>query len=198
MISSCLSKNSCSLQEFNKTILEYQSGLEKSGYKKNLSYVKQELKKKKQINSTQLQSTSKYRSRKIIWFNLPFNEEVSTNIGKNFFTLNKYFSPGNKYHKVFNKNYTKFSYSCMPNLRSIINKQNTSHLNNPDNKLDAKQCNCRSAKNCPLNKKCCRSSIVYKASLKTDKQTNFIMKVVKQHLNCDIITKTNPLKTIKK
>ena len=55
----------------------------------------------------------------------------------------------------------------MPNVKSNINKQNTSLLNNPDNKEDAKQCNCRSAINCPLNEKRCRNSIVYKASLKT-------------------------------
>ena len=54
----------------------------------------------------------------------------------------------------------------MPNMKSMINKQNTSRLNNSDNKVDAKQCNCRSDKNCPLNGKCCRNSVVYKASLK--------------------------------
>ena len=52
-------------------------------------------------------------------------------------------------------------------MKSIIKKQNTLCLNNPDNKVDAKQCNCRSAIKCPLNKKCCSNSIVYKAFLKT-------------------------------
>ena len=46
-------------------------------------------------------------------------------------------------------------------------------LNNSDNKVDAKQCNCRSDKNCPLNGKCCRNSIVYKAFLKTGKTDKF-------------------------
>ena len=49
----------------------------------------------------------------------------------------------------------------MPNMKSMINKQNTSRLNNSVNKVDAKQCNCRSNKNCPLNGKCCRNSVVY-------------------------------------
>ena len=61
----------------------------------------------------------------------------------------------------------------MPNVKSIINKQNTSRLNNSDNKVDAKQCNCRSDKNCPLNGKCCRNSIVYEASLKTGETDKF-------------------------
>ena len=37
MISSRLSKNSYSLQEFNKTISEYQLALEKSGYREKLT-----------------------------------------------------------------------------------------------------------------------------------------------------------------
>ena len=60
----------------------------------------------------------------------------------------------------------------MPNVK-YINKQNTSRLNNSDNKVDTKQCNCRSDKNCPLNGKCCRNSIVYKASLKTGETDKF-------------------------
>ena len=40
-----LSKNSYSLQEFNKTTPEYQSALEKNDYKKKLTHIKQEPKK---------------------------------------------------------------------------------------------------------------------------------------------------------
>ena len=64
----------------------------------------------------------------------------------------------------------------MPKVKSITRKQNTSCLNIQDNKVDTKQCNCRSAKNCPLNKKCCRNSIVYKASLKTGQMNKFYYK----------------------
>ena len=49
MIQSRLSKNLYSLQEFNETISEYQSALEKSGYMKKLTYVKQRTKKYKSI-----------------------------------------------------------------------------------------------------------------------------------------------------
>ena len=58
----------------------------------------------------------------------------------------------------------------MPNVKSMINKQNISCLNNSDNKVDTKQCNCRSDKNCPLNEKCFRNS---KASLKTGETDKF-------------------------
>ena len=51
MISSRLSKNSYRSQEFNKTISEYQLVLEKSRYRKKLTYAK-EKPKKNQISST--------------------------------------------------------------------------------------------------------------------------------------------------
>ena len=76
----------------------------------------------------------------------------------------------------------------MPNMKSMINKQNTSRLNNSDNKVDAKQCNCRSDKNCPLNGKCCRNSVVYKASLKTDETDKFY------YGSCENILKLYPVK----
>ena len=104
MVSSHLSNNSYSLQEFNKTIPEYQLAIEKSGCGKKLTYVKEEPKQTNQFNSTS-KNQSRNRSKKIIWFNPPFNDEVNTNIGKEFFTLlNKHFPPSNKYHKIFNKN----------------------------------------------------------------------------------------------
>ena len=61
----------------------------------------------------------------------------------------------------------------MPNVKSIINKQNTSRLNNSDSKVDVKQCNCRSNKKCQLNGKCCRNLIVYKTSVKTGETDKF-------------------------
>ena len=52
MISSRLSRNSYSLQEFDKTIPEYQLALEKSRYREKLTYVKEEPKQTDQFNST--------------------------------------------------------------------------------------------------------------------------------------------------
>ena len=52
MITSRLSRNSYSLQEFDKTIPEYQLALEKSGYREKLTYVKEEPKQTDQFNST--------------------------------------------------------------------------------------------------------------------------------------------------
>ena len=52
MISSRLSRNSYSLQEFDKTIPEYQLALEKSGYREKLTYVIEKPKQTDQFNST--------------------------------------------------------------------------------------------------------------------------------------------------
>ena len=83
MISSRLSKNSYSLQEFNKTIPKYQLALEKSGYREKLTYVKEQQKKTDQFNSTS-KNRSKNRTRKIIWFN-PLSMKKSTlTLVKNF------------------------------------------------------------------------------------------------------------------
>ena len=67
---------------------------------------------------------------KIIWFNPPYSKHVKTNIGKIFMKLiSKHFPKQHKYYKIFNKNTVKLSYSCMPNMLSIITKHNKTFLN---------------------------------------------------------------------
>ena len=83
MISSRLSKNSYSLQEFNKTIPEYQSVLKKSGYMEKLTNVEQELKKTDQFNSTS-KNRSRNRTRKIILFNPLSMKKSALTLVKNF------------------------------------------------------------------------------------------------------------------
>ena len=62
---------------------------------------------------------------KIRWFNPPYSKHVKTNIGKIFMKLtSKHFPKQHKY-KIFNKNTVKLSYSCMPNMLSIITKHKT-------------------------------------------------------------------------
>ena len=76
--------------------------------------------------------------------------EVVNNLGKEFFKLLKRnFPSGNPLHKIFNKNCVKLSYSCMPNINSIINKSNIAKLSKEKNKVIAK-CNSRDNVRCPL------------------------------------------------
>ena len=50
-------------------------------------------------------------------------------IGKIFLNLiKKHFPPHHKFHKLFNKNTVKISYSCTRNIKSIINSHNAKIL----------------------------------------------------------------------
>ena len=63
--------------------------------------------------------------RNILWFNQPYSKSVKTNICKIFLCLiNKNFPPTHKYRKIFNRNFIKISYSCMPNIKSKISTHN--------------------------------------------------------------------------
>ena len=78
--------------------------------------------------------------------------------------------------KIWNKNNVKWSYCCMPNIKSIITGHNNNLLfaaNNP-NRAAVKRCNCRRPDNCPLDGNCCVSSVVYKAaSTSSDPTKNY-------------------------
>ena len=52
---------------------------------------------------------------------------------------------------VFNKNNVKVSYSCMPNMGSIINNNNKKILTN-NNTTPQNGCNCRKKGQCPTDK----------------------------------------------
>ena len=66
-------------------------------------------------------------SRNIIWYSPPYSMNVETNIAKKFLQLvSKHFPKGHKLSKVFNRNNVKVSYSCMPNVASIISTQQKS------------------------------------------------------------------------
>ena len=62
----------------------------------------------------------------MIWFNPPYSQSVSINVGKSFLNLvNKHFPPHDKFRKLFNINTMEVSYSCMPSMKSTINSHNS-------------------------------------------------------------------------
>ena len=163
MINNRLSKISCNAEEFDKSKEIYQKALESSKFNHSLKYQNNEKDKSKMKKRS--------RKRKIIWFNPPFNENVQTRIGQQVLKLiDKHFPKGSKLHKIFNKNTIKISYSCMPNMKNIINSRNRKLLNNANknNNDEEKTCNCRNKNECPMNNKCLTESIVYKATVSTD------------------------------
>ena len=71
------------------------------------------------------------RKRKVIWYNPPWNTNVKTNLGRKFIDIiNRCFPNEHPVHKIFNKHKLKLSYSCMPNIKSIISSQNKAVLSN--------------------------------------------------------------------
>ena len=64
---------------------------------------------------------------------------------------------------MFNRNTVKVSYSCMPNVKSAISRHNNQMLSKTKITPETENCNCQKPSECPLNKKCLSSNIVYKA-----------------------------------
>ena len=62
------------------------------------------------------------------------------------------FPQHHKSHKHFNQNKLKISYSCMPNVKSVINKHNKTVLDLPTNTSE-KICNYINKEKCPSQEK---------------------------------------------
>ena len=141
-----LSNISSDKNAFDSAVPPYQEAQQKSGYHFKLQYNPQPSKPKRS------------RSRNIIWFNPPYNSTVSTNIGYKFLqAVDDCFTPDHPLRKIFNRNTLKLSYSCMPNVKSIISSHNKSVLKDQSvtsaSQVD-KDCNCRKKDTCPLSGKC--------------------------------------------
>ena len=144
---------------FNEAATPYQDALHKSGYTYKLEF------KPPQKAPPQRRN----RSRKIIWFNRPYNKNVKTKIGREFLRLiDKCFPAGHKLRKIFNRNTLKLSYSCMPNVQRIIKRHNQSVLKNsaqPAQDQAERACNCKKKEECPLEGHCLAKGIVYQAQV---------------------------------
>ena len=114
-----LSMLSSNEEVFISSTKSHQKALEASGYDHKLKYEKQDL-------STMNQKKKKKRTRRIHWFNPPWDMNVATKIGKKFFQiLDDSFPPGHPLHKTFNRHTVKLSYSTMPNMLKKISVHNS-------------------------------------------------------------------------
>ena len=103
-------------------------------------------------------------------------QNVKTNLGNIFLNLiKKYFLSHHKFHKLFNKNKVKKSYSCTRNIKTIINSHNAKILF-PKKSTEQRTWNCLNIDNCPLEQKCITRNIVYKAKV-TSGNRNYQEKV---------------------
>ena len=159
MIEARVSATACDEHEFTKVKPDYDAALKNSGFKQGIHFSKNQ------------QQARRTRKRKVTWFNPPYNASVLTNIGKSFLSLlNKHFPPSHRYHRIFNKQSVKLSYSCCPNVQSLISAHNRKLLrthNDTTKPIVPEQpwCNCRKANLCPMSGECLRSAIIYKATV---------------------------------
>ena len=176
-----LSSISSDSVSFEKCIRPYQEALEASGYDYRLTYDRAAAK------DAHLGKTN--RSRKIIWYNPPFSKNVKNNIGGNFLKLiSRHFPKDNKLNKIFNKNTVKVSYSCMSNMKNLIDNNNVQYsaANTSEGSRDSgpqinnkngqkKNCNCRKPDECPLEGNCLTAGVIYQATVsEQDKKETYI------------------------
>ena len=151
-ISKRISKLSSNEETFNNNIRTYSDALKKCGFQEKPVFIPE-------TPSDPQANERRKRRRKIMWFNPRYSMNVKTNISKIFLNLlHKHFPPTHLFHKIFNKNTVKISYSCMCNMNSIISAHNRSILNPPKTSYG---CNCRDDTNCPLQNQCLTPNIVY-------------------------------------
>ena len=140
---------------------EYEKALRESAYK-NLSLIYTDQKDIKRKRN---------RSHNIIWFNPPFNKNVSTSVAKRFLNLiDQHFPKSNKLHTIFNRNTVKVGYSCTQNMSSMIKSHNKKVINK--DAKEPKLCNCRVKSECRLNGQCQVTGIIYKCTVLSPDKPN--------------------------
>ena len=131
-----------------------------------------------QQNRQSKNKRNRQRKRRLIWFNPPYNQAVTTNIGKKFLELiDTHFGKErpDKLHKIFNRHTIKLSYSCGQNIKNIIKAHNSKILKQTrqQNTQTERQnmCNCQDKRTCPIPDKCRTKTVVYKATATTAANT---------------------------
>ena len=157
-----LTNISSSKEVFNESIAPYQQALKESGYDHKLTY-----------NPEPTPRNKRKRKRDITWYNPPFKSNIKTNLGKKFLHIvDKCFQKNHPLYKIFNRHTLKLSYSCMPNMKSIISSHHKHVLSNANATTPQPDtCNCRKKSDCPLEGKCPQTNVIYQATVTTETTT---------------------------
>ena len=151
-----IEKRLSSLSSSKETVPYYEQYLSNYGYKVKLNYCDP---------TPPNLITKRKRQRNILWFNPADSKTVKTKICKFFLQLiKKHFPKDHKFHKIFNINTLKLSYSCMPNIKTKIKAHNREILRNTPSK-NTKHCNSQQKENCPMKGACLKESLVYCATI---------------------------------
>ena len=106
----------------------------------------------------------KTQKRNIIWFTRHFSKSISTNVAKTFLQLvRKHFSRSQKFHKIFNRNTVKVSYSCINSMSKIIKWHNKKVTSKPRDQRPKR--NYRKKAECPMEGSCQVNDVVYKCEV---------------------------------
>ena len=90
---------------------------------------------------------------------------IKKKIRKFFLSLiDKHFTLNHKFHRSFNRNKVKIRYSCLPNVKSIINAHNRKILY-PSPTIFRRTCNCISISQYPLKQNCLSNNILYQVNI---------------------------------
>ena len=157
-----LSRISANQEVFDAASPPYQEALRKSGYTHTLKFAPP------LDVPTQTTRQKKPRSRRVTWFNPPWNSAVKTNVGKQFLRIiDTSFSASNPLRKVFNRSSVKVSYKCMPNMSSAVSSHNAKLLREDQPQQLTQGCNCQGGPDsCPLTPaQCQKDNIIYVTSI---------------------------------
>ena len=131
MIQSRLSSISSNENAFEREANVYREALKEAGYNEYIKYTE-----------TPPPPKNKRRNRNIIWFRPPWLDTIATKIGAKFLNiLSNEFSNDSTMKKLFNRNNTKISYGCLPNMNAFILSKNRQLLKGKNN--ENVECRCR-------------------------------------------------------
>ena len=150
---------------FDGISVEYEEALIKAGYERDeckLEYVKKD---NEAINlERKKKEERKRRNRNVIWFTPPWNVQVKTNVGREFFKIldESFTEPHLK--RIFNRNTIKLGYSTTRNLNQHIKGHNAKLARGAET-VSNRECNCRNPTECPLLGKCVQHNVLYSAKV---------------------------------
>ena len=164
-INTRLSTISCNEEVFNQAAPAYQQALKESGHDFKLKFdpeTKTQTGDKKKKN----------RKRHCIYFNPPWSNNVTTNVGRDFLVaVDECFPKDGPLGKIFNRNTLKISYRTTPNLKQIISKHNKKVLSKLSKTEQPRLCSCPKKATCPLGGHCLEENVIYQATvIETNKQ----------------------------
>ena len=157
---------SSSKEIFEEAAKYYQNVLDKCGYKHKIKYEKEG--PQQRVNVQTPQEPRRKRGRNVTWFNPPFSKSVSTNVAKYFLNLiKKHFTAQHKFRKIFNRNNLKVSYSCMPNVKTMVNGHNKKVLSE-ETRSTLRTCNCPTNAVCPMDGNCLSENTLYSGTVSSN------------------------------